>query len=179
MRGYLLGGRSSEADGRSNVNPVGAEHERFMRRAIELSREGMRDGCGGPFAAVVVKDGRIVGEGTNRVTSGNDPTAHAEVVAIRQACTELGTYSLEGADIYASCEPCPMCVAAIYWAHISRVFYANTTSDAAEIGFDDQAICREVALDPPRRGLPHVRLLGQEAKIVFDEWDEWDGKVRY
>ena len=161
------------------MDPVGPEHERFMRRAIELSREGMRDGCGGPFAAVVVKDGRIVGEGTNQVTSANDPTAHAEVVAIREACRELGTYSLEGADIYASCEPCPMCLAAIYWAHLSRVFYANTTADAAKIGFDDQAIYREVGLDPALRGLPHVRLLGQEARIVFNEWDEWDGKVRY
>jgi len=161
------------------VIPVGSEHERFMRRAIELSREGMRDGCGGPFAAVVVKDGRIVGEGTNRVTSANDPTAHAEVVAIREACRELGTYSLAGADIYASCEPCPMCLAAIYWAHISRVFYANTTLDAADVGFDDQAIYQEVALDPADRGVPHLRILGEEAKIVFDEWDEWDGKVRY
>jgi len=157
----------------------GSKHDRFMRRAVELSREGMRDGCGGPFAAVVVLDGRIVGEGTNRVTSSNDPTAHAEVVAIREACRTLGTYSLQGADLYASCEPCPMCLAATYWAHISRVFYANTTQDAAEIGFDDKAIYHELSLDPSARSLPHVRILGEEARIVFDEWDEWDGKVRY
>jgi len=164
---------------RSNVGTSVSEHEQFMRRAIELSREGMRDGCGGPFAAVVVLDGRIVGEGTNQVTSSNDPTAHAEVVAIREACSALGTYSLEGADLYASCEPCPMCLAATYWAHISRVFYANTTQDAAAIGFDDKAIYGEVCLDPSERSLPHARILGDEAKRVFDEWDEWDGKVRY
>jgi len=150
-----------------------------MRRAVELSREGMRERRGGPFAAVIVMDGRIVGEGTNRVTSTDDPTAHAEVVAIREACNTLDTFSLEGATIYASCEPCPMCLAAIYWARISRVFYANTTDDAARIGFDDAAIYRELACSPSERSVPHERIMGDEARIVFDEWDEWDGKVRY
>lgn len=150
-----------------------------MRRAIELSREGMRDGSGGPFAAVVVLDGRVVGEGVNRVTGDNDPTAHAEVVAIREACRALGTYSLEGAMIYASCEPCPMCLAAIYWARISTVYYANTTEDAARIGFDDAAIYRELTLDAPARAVVHERLLGDEAREVFDEWDAWEGKTRY
>lgn len=156
-----------------------SQHEHFMRRAIELSRTCFTDGRGGPFAAVVVLDGRIVGEGTNRVTSTSDPTAHAEVVAIREACRTLGTHSLAGATIYASCEPCPMCLAAIYWAHIDRVFYANSTADAAAIGFDDAAIYREIALDPAARAKPHERLLGQEARKVFEEWDAWEGKVRY
>lgn len=165
--------------GAVDVDEHGMDHERFMRRAVELSREGMRGGCGGPFAAVVVMDGRIVGEGTNRVTSTDDPTAHAEIVAIRQACEALGTFSLEGATIYASCEPCPMCLAAIYWARISKVFYANSTSDAAQIGFDDAEIYHEVACTPSERSVPHERILASEARIVFDEWDAWDGKVRY
>lgn len=155
------------------------DHERFMRRAIELSREKMCAGDGGPFGAVVVVDGRIVGEGWNQVTSHNDPTAHAEVVAIREACTALGTYSLESGVLYTSCEPCPMCLAAAYWAHISRLFYANTTADAAAIGFDDATLYRELALPWAERTLPSEQLLAEEARAVFAEWEAWPGKVPY
>ncbi len=154
-------------------------HEQFMARAIELSREKMREHRGGPFAAIIVMDGEVVGEGWNMVTSGNDPTAHAEVTAIRNACRQLGTYSLEGAVIYTSCEPCPMCLAAIYWAHISRVFYANATADAVEIGFDDGALYRELALPAERRSVPSTRLLAAEARAVFAEWDAMSDKVTY
>lgn len=154
-------------------------HERFMSRAIELSRDKMREGAGGPFAAVIVLDGEVVGEGWNQVTSGNDPTAHAEVVAIRDACRALGTYSLEGASIYASCEPCPMCLAAIYWARISHVYYANSTADAARIGFDDGVLYEEIALPWEKRSLPAQRLLATQARDVFAEWDSMPGKIRY
>lgn len=154
-------------------------HEDHMRRAIELSREKMRAGEGGPFAAVIVKDGEIVGEGWNRVTSTNDPTAHAEVVAIRQACERLGTFSLDGATIYSSCEPCPMCLAAIYWARISKLYYANSSEDAAEIDFDDAFLYRELVRDEAHRSLPSARILAEEARAVFDEWCEKPDKIRY
>lgn len=154
-------------------------HELFMSRAIELSREKMRTGDGGPFAAVIVLDGEIVGEGWNQVTGGNDPTAHAEITAIRNACRALGTFSLEGAVIYSSCEPCPMCLGAIYWAHISHVYYANSTADAVEIGFDDGYLYREIALPWERRALPSGRLLAGEARAVFDEWDAMPDKIEY
>ncbi len=153
--------------------------EDFMRRAITLSRERMRSGDGGPFAAIIVRDGGILAEGWNQVTSHNDPTAHAEIVAIRRACDAIDSISLEGAEIYATCEPCPMCMAAIYWARISRLYYANTTEDAEAIGFDDGAIYREIALAPEHRTMPAERLLGDEALEVFREWDAWPGKQRY
>jgi tRNA(Arg) A34 adenosine deaminase TadA len=154
-------------------------HEKFMRRAIELSREKMSAGQGGPFAAIVVKDGSVIGEGWNQVTSHNDPTAHAEIVAIRQACNTLGDFSLEGAVIYATCEPCPMCLAAIYWARLSALYYANSTGDAESIGFDDGAFYRELALPSEMRSMPHVRLLAEEARAVFDEWLAMDDRVEY
>lgn len=154
-------------------------HEGYMRRAIELSREKMCDGEGGPFAAIVVIGDEIVGEGWNQVTSHNDPTAHAEVVAVRDACARLDRFSLEGAVLYTSCEPCPMCLAAIYWAHVSRLFYANTTEDAAGIGFDDAMLYREIALPVRERSLPAERILGDEAIKVFAEWDSKDDKVTY
>lgn len=153
--------------------------EQYMMRAIELSREKMLAREGGPFAAVVVAGGRIVGEGWNRVLGDNDPTAHAEISAIRDACATLGTFSLEGATIYTSCEPCPMCLAAIYWARISRVVYANTTNDAQEIGFDDAALYRELALGWDERSLPSTRLLGERAREVFGEWDALPDKTMY
>lgn len=156
-----------------------AAHERFMRRAIELSRQEMNAGEGGPFAAVVVKDGRIIGEGWNRVTSSNDPTAHAEVSAIREACSRLATFSLDGAVLYTSCEPCPMCLAAIYWARIGKVYYANTTTDAASIGFDDGDIYRQISLSYDQRDIPAERLLGDEAFAVFREWEAKPDKVMY
>jgi guanine deaminase len=153
--------------------------EDFMRRALALAREGMNGNAGGPFGAVIVKDGRIVAEGCNRVTSTNDPTAHAEVVAIREACRALGTYDLAGAEIYASCEPCPMCLAAIYWARLTRIYYANTRADAARIGFDDDHIYREFAVPMARRQIPMQRLLEHEAAAAFAAWEKKADKVRY
>ncbi|HEV7369587.1 nucleoside deaminase [Arenibaculum sp.] len=155
------------------------DHERFMRQAIELSRRKMREGAGGPFGAVVVRDGVVVGEGWNQVTSANDPTAHAEVVAIRDACRRLGTFSLRGCSIYTSCEPCPMCLSAIYWARLDRMFYANTRDEAAAIGFDDAFLYEEVALPMPSRSLSTARLLGREAMDVFEEWDAKPDRIPY
>jgi tRNA(Arg) A34 adenosine deaminase TadA len=151
----------------------------FMRRAIVLAREGMEQDHGGPFGAVVVCDGRVVGEGQNRVTSTNDPTAHAEVVAIRTACAALRRFDLRGCDLYASCEPCPMCLAAIYWARLDRVFYANGREDAARIGFDDALIYQEVALPPEARRLPMIRLPDPEARAPFDAWERKVDRIRY
>lgn len=151
----------------------------FMARAIELSRLHMEAGEGGPFGAVVVKDGVIVGEGWNRVTSTCDPTAHAEVTAIRQACASLASFSLQGCEIYTSCEPCPMCLAAIYWARLGRIYYANDQADAAAISFDDAWLYREVALPLPDRSLPLTQLMREEALAVFQAWDAKADKIRY
>lgn len=156
-----------------------ADPTTFMRRAIELSRLHMEAGAGGPFGAVVVKDGRILAEGWNRVTSGHDPTAHAEVVAIREACARLGTFELKGCEIFTSCEPCPMCLAAIYWARLDRIWYANGQADAAAIQFDDAWLYREVALPLADRSLPLVQLLRDEALTVFQAWEAKVDKVRY
>jgi tRNA(Arg) A34 adenosine deaminase TadA len=151
----------------------------FMRRAIELAREGMEGGRGGPFGAVVVSGGRIVGEGWNQVTSTNDPTAHAEVVAIRAACAALGRFDLSGCEIYTSCEPCPMCLSAIYWARLGRVYYGNGRADAARIGFDDAALYAEVAMAIEARSLPMVQLLPGEARGAFDDWERKADRIRY
>jgi tRNA(Arg) A34 adenosine deaminase TadA len=153
--------------------------EDFLRRAIALSLEHSRGGTCGPFGAVIAHDGRIVGEGWNRVVATADPTAHAEVTAIREACRALGTHELRGAVIYTSCEPCPMCLAAIYWARLERVVYANTRGDAAAIGFDDAFLYDQVALPPQARAIPFVRLLGDEAKAAFDAWTANPLKVPY
>lgn len=150
----------------------------FMRRAIALSCQGVAEG-GGPFGAVVVKDGRIVGEGRNAVVPTRDPTAHAEVVAIRAACAALGTHDLSGAVIYTSCEPCPMCLGAVWWARITEIVYGNDRADAAAIGFDDAAIYDEVCLPIPARRLPLRRLLGAEAIAAFRLWEAKADKVRY
>jgi guanine deaminase len=150
-----------------------------MRRAIALAAQGMRAGDGGPFGAVVVKDGHIVGEGNNRVTSDNDPTAHAEIGAIRAACRSLGTFSLESCEIFTSCEPCPMCLAAIYWARIGRIYVASGRADAARIGFDDDLIYREIAKPMDRRVIPVERLLTEEANENFAEWQKNPGFIRY
>jgi tRNA(Arg) A34 adenosine deaminase TadA len=152
---------------------------KFMREAIRLSLKKMRENEGGPFGAVVVKGGRIIGRGWNQVTSANDPTAHAEVMAIRHACQRLKTFQLEGCDLYTSCEPCPMCLSAIYWARIRRIFYANTRRDAAHSGFDDATIYREVALPINRRSLPMKQLLREEAIHVFREWSAKPDRVAY
>jgi guanine deaminase len=151
----------------------------FMRRAIAISRARMEAGAGGPFGAVIVKDGRIIAEGANCVTSSNDPTAHAEVVAIRAACAALGHFQLDGCEIYASCEPCPMCLAAIYWARLARIYYANGRDDAARIGFDDDLIYREIATPIAARLIPMERLLADEARAAFDAWEQKADKIRY
>ena len=139
----------------------------------------MRQGKGGPFGAVVVKDGRIVGRGWNQVTSANDPTAHAEIVAIREACRRLKTFQLDDCDLYTSCEPCPMCLSAIYWARLRKVFYGNTRKDAARIAFDDDFIYREVSLPIRRRGLAMKQMLHKEALAAFAEWKLKPDKIRY
>ena len=150
-----------------------------MREAIRLSLEKMRGNCGGPFGAVVVRAGKIVGRGWNRVTSTHDPTAHAEVTAIRSACRKLKTFQLADCELYTSCEPCPMCLAAIYWARLQTVYYANTQLDAARIDFDDRLIYREVALPIARRKIPMQQLLRPEALKVFVEWKNKVDKIEY
>lgn len=152
---------------------------KFMQVAIRLSRSKMRANCGGPFGAVVVRAGKIVGRGWNQVTSTNDPTAHAEVTAIRDACQKLGTFQLTDCELYTSCEPCPMCLSAIYWARLKKVYYANTRADAAAIAFDDDLIYREVALPIARRQLPMKQLLRAEALGVFREWSAKTDKLAY
>lgn len=151
----------------------------FMREAIRLSITRMRRGQGGPFGAVIVRDGRIVGRGWNQVTSANDPTAHAEVVAIRDACRRLKTHELAGCEIFTSCEPCPMCHAAIYWARIRMIYYGNTRSDAARLDFDDAAIERELRAPEARRSIPMKRFLGREALVAFREWRDLENKIPY
>jgi len=150
-----------------------------MRRAIALSRQGMAGGAGGPFGAVVALDGQVIAEGWNQVTSTNDPTAHAEVVAIRRACTALGRFDLRGAVLYTSCEPCPMCLAAAYWARLDAVVFGNARHDAAAIGFDDQFLYDEVAKPLEARSLPMRRLLQAEALEAFAEWRAKPDKVPY
>ncbi|MFN6963930.1 MAG: nucleoside deaminase [Pyrinomonadaceae bacterium] len=154
-------------------------HETFMRRAFELALEGVDRNDGGPFGCVIVKDGRIVGEGCNRVTSTNDPTAHAEVVAIREACRNLNSFQLDGCTVYTSCEPCPMCLGAIYWARPSAVYFAGTREDAADAGFDDEMIYEEIALANEARRRPMTNLLREEAVQVFARWNEKSDKVEY
>lgn len=151
----------------------------FMRRAIELARQHMQAGEGGPFGAVVVKDGRIVGEGWNQVVATDDPTAHAEMVAIRAACRTLGTFDLTGATIYTSCEPCPMCMGAVLWSRAARMCYAASRADAAKIGFDDEAFYVEVAKPIDARDLPTERLLAEEARAVFSAWFAKPDRVEY
>ena len=143
-----------------------------MQRAIALSLEMMRSGHGGPFGAVIVKDGQIIAEGSNQVTSTNDPTAHAEVVALRRACQALKTFDLTGCEIYTSCEPCPMCLSAIYWARLGRIYYANDRHDAAKIGFRDDFLYHEIPLPLDQRSIPTSRLLQAEGWAAFEEWDQ-------
>lgn len=150
-----------------------------MHEAIRLSLQMMRCGKGGPFGAVIVRKGKIIGRGCNQVTSSNDPTAHAEIVAIRAACRRLKRFQLEDCDLYTSCEPCPMCLAAIYWARVRRVFYANTRKDAARIAFDDDFIYREVALPIRKRKLEMKQLLRAEALEAFVEWKNKADKILY
>jgi tRNA(Arg) A34 adenosine deaminase TadA len=154
-------------------------HEEFMRAAIQLSRIKMHANCGGPFGAVVVRKGKIIAKGWNKVTSANDPTAHAEVTAIRAACRKLKAFQLKDCELYTSCEPCPMCLAAIYWARFKKVYYANTRRDAAKVQFDDEWIYREVARPVARRNILMRQLLRDEALEVFSEWQAKPDKIRY
>lgn len=151
----------------------------FMEEAVRLSREGMTGNQGGPFGAVIVHNGKIVGRGCNRVLATCDPTAHAEVNAIRDACANLGTFNLSGSVIYTSCEPCPMCLSAIYWARLDKIFYANGRADAAAIGFDDDLIYQEVALAISQRSKPMVAVPQESALSVFREWSEKRDRVPY
>ena len=150
-----------------------------MREAIRISISKMRANCGGPFGAVVVRNGRIIGRGWNQVTSTNDPTAHAEVIAIRDACRRLKTFQLDGCELYTSCEPCPMCLAAIYWARFRKVYYGNTRGDAAKIEFDDDHIYREVAAPIAKRKIPMKQLLRGEAIAAFEAWADKADKIGY
>ena len=151
----------------------------FLKRAIELSKLGMQSGSGGPFGCVIVKDEEIIGEGYNMVISTNDPTAHAEVVAIRNACKKLSAYQLSECDVYTSCEPCPMCVGAIYWARPKRVVYANTRKEAASIEFDDDFIYHEINTDLAHRKISFVHSPDPWAREIFDEWKKWEDKKKY
>jgi guanine deaminase len=151
----------------------------LMQRAIELSIENVRTGSGGPFAALVTRGSDIVSTGVNCVTSSNDPTAHAEVVAIREACKRLATFQLSGCDLYTTCEPCPMCLGAIYWARLDRVFYGNTRADAARIGFDDALIYGEVCGSTERRKIPMRPLMREQALEAFREWERSASKIAY
>ena len=150
-----------------------------MREAIRLSLSKMRGNCGGPFGAVVVQKGKIIGRGWNCVTSANDPTAHAEVVAIRLACQALGTFDLTGCEIYTSCEPCPMCLSAIYWARLDKIWFANDRHDAAKIGFRDDFLYHEIPLPLDQRAIPIMPLLRAEGWAAFEEWDLKPDKVLY
>ena len=151
----------------------------FMARAIQLSIENVRSGRGGPFGAVVVRDDAIIGEAANQVTSTNDPTAHAEVLAIRAACKRLDSFELEGCEIYTSCEPCPMCLGAIYWARLSRIYFGNLDADASKIGFDDSLIYREIAQPHSKRKIPMIQMMREEALAAFRAWENKSNKIEY
>lgn len=153
--------------------------EKFMNEAVLLSERGIKDNDGGPFGCVIVKEDTIIGRGHNKVTSTNDPTAHAEIVAIRDACNFLGTFSLDGCEIYTSCEPCPMCLGAIYWARPKIIYFANTREDAAEAGFDDSMIYEEINQDLKNRKIPMIHLHNTEAKKIFLKWEDKKGKITY
>ena len=155
------------------------EQKKFMRAAIRLSIENIKNGNAGPFGTVIVKNGEILASGVNKVTQSNDPTAHAEIVAIRNACEKMGSFQLDGCEIYCSCEPCPMCLGAIYWARPDRIYFANTKNDAADINFDDNFIYNELDLSTSQRKLPTIQLLRDEAQVAFIQWRESTEKVEY
>ena len=152
--------------------------EKFMKRAIEISIENVSNG-GGPFGCVIVKDEKIISEGSNKLTSSNDPTAHGEIVAIREACKRINNFSLNGCELYSTCEPCPMCLSAIYWARIDKIYYANTRKDAQKIGFDDSLIFSEFQKNIDKRKIPMIQMLRNEALKAFDLWDKKIDKVKY
>jgi len=150
----------------------------FMKRAIALSIESVNKG-GGPFGSIIVKDNKIISEGSNKVTITNDPTAHGEIVAMREACKKLNNFSLNGCELYSTCEPCPMCLSAIYWARIDKIYYANTRQDARKIDFDDSLIYTELQKNIDKRKIPMIQILRNEALKAFDMWDKKKDKVRY
>jgi guanine deaminase len=154
-------------------NPV------FMQQAIDLATDNVLSGRGGPFGAVIVREGDVVAVGSNLVTASNDPTAHAEVVAIRNACTELNTFSLIGCEIYTSCEPCPMCLAAVYWARLDAIYYGNTAADAAAAGFDDAFLYDEIKLPLSQRSIPTINMLRDQALSSFNAWRDYAGRIDY
>jgi tRNA(Arg) A34 adenosine deaminase TadA len=151
----------------------------FMARAIQLSIENVHSGRGGPFGAVIVKDSTVIAEGANQVTSTKDPTAHAEILAIRAACAKLGVFELSGCEIYTSCEPCPMCLGAIYWSRLSRIYFATVAADASRIGFDDSLIYREIAQPLTHRSIPMVQMMREQALAAFRAWEEKPNKIVY
>jgi tRNA(Arg) A34 adenosine deaminase TadA len=163
---------------RYDLSPMTPTPE-FMAKAIQLSRESMNSLQGGPFAAIIVKDGEIISEGMNSVTAWNDPTAHAEIVAIRRACTKLKTFQLTGCDIYSTCEPCPMCLGAIYWARPRALYFAAERNDAAQAGFDDRLIYEQLVIPHPKRSLPTVQVMREEAARVLQEWVSKPDKQEY
>lgn len=154
-------------------------NKKFMQEAIQLAIDSVNSGQGGPFGAVVVKDGEIIGRGSNKVTSTNDPTAHAEVVAIRDACKNLNDFQLEGCEIYTSCEPCPMCLGAIYWARPSKLYYGCNQKDAAEIDFDDEFIYKEINVENINRQIPFLPFMREEALASFKAWTDKNDKIEY
>ena len=151
----------------------------FMARAIQLAIENVRSGRGGPFGCVIVKNGHVVAEAANQVTATNDPTAHAEILAIRQACQKLGSFELTGCDLYTSCEPCPMCLSASYWARVDKIYFASLAEDAARSGFDDSAIYAEIAKPRAQRQIPMIQMMRDEALSAFRAWEENPGKISY
>jgi len=153
-------------------------NEKFMLRAIKLSKESV-DNNGGPFGCIIVKNTKIIAEGSNQVTKNNDPTAHAEIVAIRDACQKLQTFDLSGVELYTSCEPCPMCLSAIYWSHIDKIYYGNTRLNAAMIGFDDNFIYDELSINLNKRKIPLKQINKKEALIAFKEWELKEDKIKY
>ena len=153
--------------------------EKFMEEAIALAEKGIEQNEGGPFGCVIVKDDEIIGRGNNKVTSTNDPTAHAEIIAIREACKNLNSYQLEDCEIYTSCEPCPMCLGAIYWARPKIIYYANTRKDAAKIGFDDSIIYDEISSDLTERKIPIINICREKANVAFTEWQNKKDKKLY
>jgi tRNA(Arg) A34 adenosine deaminase TadA len=157
---------------------IGAEPE-FMQQAIALATENVVSGRGGPFGAVIVKDGQVLATGVNHVTEWNDPSAHAEIVAVREACRKLGSFWLEGCDVYSSCEPCPMCLAALYWAHVRAIYFGNTAADAARIGFDDSFLYDELRKPLDQRSIPIQNMLRDEAWESFAAWEASPNKVQY
>ncbi len=155
------------------------EKKLYMKEAIELAFKNVQLGQGGPFGAVVVKDGKVIGKGSNKVTVFNDPTAHAEIVAIREAANTLNSFDLSGCELYSSCEPCPMCLGAVYWAHIGKLYYAATKDDAAKSGFDDSFIYKEFALPKQDRSLSSLQMMREDALKVFDQWIQSENKIPY